>query len=69
MGIVDCNQILTADVVDYRHSAFSLGGNTAKVTWNQGLAIHILKLSEKYFILLDGQRRYIADGVNFSFVI
>lgn len=55
-GIVDRNQILSEDVKKFRQCSFELGGKASKITHLPGNAILIMKISERLFILIDGQR-------------
>ena len=63
------NSVLVDNVLHYKKSSFELNGTGSRISSEPGMAVYALKLSETYFILLDGQRRYITDGVSIILII
>jgi hypothetical protein len=59
---VDFNPVLSSDPVSYSERRFSTSGPGTKITQRPGMEIKVLKVSPKHLVLLDGQRRFIADG-------
>lgn len=53
------NPVLSSVVVEYKQSAMKLG--IEKISFQPGMAIWMMKLGEGIYLLLDGQRRFIAD--------
>lgn len=64
VAFVNRNHILASDVINYRKIAFELGGPESRITHSSGGAAMVLRLTPKKYILLDGQRRFVADCVN-----